>query len=181
MSRGSQIWVSRVIIEPFIFHLHDHRPGVWISVEFLAYIHFSNEEGLYWLVNRDTFWKMLRGSALLTCQARTRLKRRRTGASYCQGVVEGMRLEGVPASLGFCTCRYYHPLNTWSTVLPSPEYLERSVASPLEYLDHGTLWPEFISFCSWREEGRGDGDSCLSRLILMRKLNQNWRFNKGLA
>ena len=123
MSRGSQTWVFRVIIEPFIFHLHDHRPGIWISVKFLAYIDFSNEEGLYWLVNRDTFWKMLRGSALLTCQARTWLKRRRTGASYCQGVVESMRLEGVPASLGFCTCQYYHPLNTWSTVLPSPPWI----------------------------------------------------------
>ena len=132
MSRGSQIWVSRVIIEPFIFHLHDHRPGVWISVEFLAYIDFSNEEGLYWLVNQDTSLKRRRSSALLTCQARTWLKRRRTGASYCQGVVESMRLEGVPASLGFCTCQYYHPLeylehsitipplNTWTAVLRSP-------------------------------------------------------------
>ena len=175
MSRGSQTWVFRVIIEPFIFHLHDHRPGIWISVKFLAYIDFSNEEGLYWLVNRDTFWKMLRGSALLTCQARTWLKRRRTGASYCQGVVESMRLEGVPASLGFCTCQYYHPLNTWSTVLPSPlEYLDGSVAFSPEYLDHGTLWPEFISFCSWREEGRGDEDSGSSHFTLMSILNQNW-------
>ena len=67
--------------------------------------------------------KRRRNSALLTCQARTWLKRRRTGASYCQGVVESMRLKGVPASLGFCTCRYYHPLNTWSTVLPSPPWI----------------------------------------------------------
>ena len=165
-------------MEPFIFHLHDQGPA---DMDLCKIPDSSNEEGSYWLVNQDNSLKRRRSGALLTCQARTWLKRRRTGASHCQGVVESMRLEGVPASLGFCTCQYYHPLNTWSTVLPSPWILGPQCCVPLEYLDHGTLWPEFISFCSWREEGRGDGDSCLSRLILMRKLNQNWRFNKGLA
>ena len=67
-----------------------------------------------------TLKKRTRSGALLTCQARTWLKRRRTGAIHCQRVVESMRLERVPASLGFCTCQYYHPL----------EYLEHSITIP---------------------------------------------------
>ena len=118
------MWAFRVIMEPFIFHLHDQGPA---DMDLCKIPDSSNEEGSYWLVNQDNSLKRRRSGALLTCQARTWLKRRRTGASYCQGVVEGMRLEGVPASLGFCTCQYYHPLNTWSTVLPSTKYLEHSI------------------------------------------------------
>ena len=119
----------------------------------------------YWLVKPEPGW---RGEELGRAIVRGWL--RVCAWKWCQLV-----LGFAPASITIpwiLGAQYYHP---------PLEYLDGSVAFSPEYLDHETLWPEFISFCSWREEGRGDGDSCLSRLILMRKLNQNWRFNKGLA
>ena len=146
------MWAFRVIMEPFIFHLHDQGPA---DMDLCKIPDSSNEEGSYWLVNQDTSRERRRNSALLTCQARTWLKRRRTGASHCQGVVESMRLEGVPASLGFCTCQYYHPLNTWSTVLPSPWILGPQCCVPPWILGPRDTLARIHQFLQLKRRGAG--------------------------
>ena len=60
----------------------------------------------YWLVKPEPGW---RGEEL--------------GRAIVRGWLRVCAWREVPASLGFCTCQYYHPLNTWSTVLPSPPWI----------------------------------------------------------
>ena len=101
----------------------------------------GEEKVPYWLVKPEPGW---RGEEL--------------GRAIVRGWLRVCAWKGCQLVLGFAPAsitipwilgaQYYHP---------PLEYLDGSVAFSPEYLDHGTLWPKFISFCSWREEGRTGG------------------------
>ena len=129
-------------------------PQIWIFVKFLtrqmwkAHIDLSikiplgrGEEVVpYWLVKPEPGW---RGEEL--------------GRAIVRGWLRVCAWNGCQLVLGFAPAS-----------ITIPWILGPQCCVPLEYLDHGTLWPEFISFCSWRGEGRGDEDSGSSHLKMMR-------------
>ena len=125
---------------------------IWIFVKFLtrqmrkAHIDLSikiplgrREEVVpYWLVKPEPGW---RGEEL--------------GRAIVRGWLRVCARRGVPASLGFCTCQYYHPLNTWSTVLPSSWILGPQCCVPPWILGPRDTLARIHQFLQLKRRGAG--------------------------